>query len=435
MTRNKDKSTSRAAEGISTRSVVLARSATRSGRPPVSKGEIVLAIRERITSGELSPGARLPTHRELRRELNANIVTVGRAIDQLRLDGFVDTQGARGTFVATHPPHLFRYALVFASHPSESNWSRHWEALAKEAATLHRDGPVEIPVYHDVDVERRGTSGDFERLTEDVLAHRLAGLIFASHPWTVAKTPILDEPGIPRVAMMDPDADYPRVANVVVGNGLIERALDYLAAKGRKRLGVLTLPLRMAERTELIRRQAAARGLETRPYWFQSAASGTPISAQASVHLMMRDGQVDRPDALLVTDDNLVEYATAGLVDAGVRVPTDVDVVVHCNFPWPTPSVVPVRRIGYDAAQSLRACLNSIDVQRQGSPVPAPVMIPPLFEDELPLPETRASSQVRTEEHQRNGRRIVRRAANSAGMSERINTGAATVGAGSIFQE
>jgi len=104
---------------------------------------------------------------------------------------------------------------------------------------------------------------------------------------------------------------------------------------------------------------------------------------------MMRDGQVDRPDALLVTDDNLVEYATAGLVDAGVRVPTDMDVVVHCNFPWPTPSLVPVRRIGYDAAQMLRACLDIADVQRHGAPVPSPRTIPPLFEDELAGPVTR----------------------------------------------
>ncbi len=432
MTKNAEKHSSYAVEARPT-TPALARSAPRAGRPPVSKGEIVLAIRRRIASGEWSPGARLPTQRELRRELNANIVTVGRAIDQLRLDGFLDTQGARGTFVTAHPPHLFRYALVFASHPSDPNWPRHWEALAKEAAKLHRDGPVEIPIYYDVDTDRRGTSGDFERLTEDVLAHRLAGLIFASHPWVVKKTPILDEPGIPRVAMMEPNADYPGVAAVVTAGDLVLRALDYLAAKGRKRLGVLTLPEKVAGTADLIRRQAAARGLETRPYWIQSVGSRMPISAQACIHMMMRDGQVDRPDALLVTDDNLVEYATAGLVDAGVRVPTDVDVVVHCNFPWPTPSVVPVRRIGYDAAQSLRACLSSIDLQRQGSPVPAPLMIPALFEDELPLPVMRASSQNRWDDPPANDRRIVRRAANSRGASERINTGAATVGAGSIY--
>lgn len=345
--------------------------------------EIVLALRRRITVGELAPGSRLPTHRELRRELNANIVTLGRAIDQLRQEGFVDTQGARGTFVSARPPHLFRYALVFPSHPSEPNWSRFWEALAKEAVTVQRDGALEIPIYYDVANEHRNTEGDYERLLDDMRSHRLAGLIFASHPWAVHKTPLLDEPGIPRVAVMDAVSAYPNVAVVTTAGGaLIERALDYLAAKGHKRLGVLTVPMQ-GERTETLMRQAAARGLETRPYWIQTTSSGTPRSAQACIHLMMRDGQVDRPDALLVTDDNLVEYASAGLVDAGVRVPADVDVVVHCNFPWPTPSVVAVRRVGFDADQVLMACINSIDEQRRSGRVPPPVTVPALFEEEL----------------------------------------------------
>ena len=371
----------------------------RERRPVVSRGEIVLALRRRIASGEWASGSRLPTQLELRSEMKANIVTLGRAIDQLRLEGFLDTQGARGTFVSMHPPHLFRYALVFPSHPSQENWPRFWEALAKEAAAIGHEGELEIPVYYDVDKNLRGASRDYERLQEDVLAHRLAGVIFASHPYVVDKTPILDEPGMPRVALMAPQpADYPQLATVITsGDTLIERALDYLAAKGRKRLGVLSVPMVDGQYSDAIRRQAAARGLETRPYWMQSAGRDMPISAQTCIHLMMRDGQADRPDALLVTDDNLVEYATAGLVCAGVRVPAEVDVVVHCNFPWPTPSVVPVRRIGFDSGQLLEACIGSINAQRQGGPLPSPVTVPAIFEDELNRTLSRSISQFRSD--------------------------------------
>jgi hypothetical protein len=33
------------------------------------------------------------------------------------------------------------------------------------------------------------------------------------------------------------------------------------------------------------------------------------------------------------SQDNLAEYACAGLVSSGVSVPGQLDVVVHCNFP------------------------------------------------------------------------------------------------------
>ena len=101
------------------------------------------------------------------------------------------------------------------------------------------------------------------------------------------------------------------------------------------------------------------------------------------MHLMMSGKDGERPDAIFVTDDNLVEYATAGILDAGVRVPDEVEVVVHCNFPWPVPSIVPVRRIGFDARQLIAACIRSIDQQRATGTIPPPVAIPAQFEDEL----------------------------------------------------
>jgi DNA-binding LacI/PurR family transcriptional regulator len=106
--------------------------------------------------------------------------------------------------------------------------------------------------------------------------------------------------------------------------------------------------------------------------------------ARALAHLMVRRAQSDAPDGLVIADDNLLEYATAGIVDAGVRVPADLEVVAHCNFPWPTPSSLPVRRLGYDVRELLQDCLMSIDEQRQGlAAVERTVQVK--FEDELTL--------------------------------------------------
>jgi hypothetical protein len=52
-----------------------------------------------------------------------------------------------------------------------------------------------------------------------------------------------------------------------------------------------------------------------------------------TAHLLLHDGQQVRPDALLITDEILVNSACAGILAAGARVGHDLDVVAHCNIP------------------------------------------------------------------------------------------------------
>lgn len=355
------------------------------GRPNVTKNEIVVKLRNRIASGLLRPGMRLPSHREIRREFNANIVTVGRAIDQLKAEGFVDTFGARGTFVSERPPHLFRYALIFPTHPSEWDWPRFWDALAKEAGKAGRDGEVELAVYFDIDLVGHAGSAGYAQLVEDLEAHRFAGLIFACPPILVRGTPLVEMPGIPRVAIMTaPNPEFPDLVRIELDrSAFIQQSIAYLASKGRRRLAVLTVPNDLPAMARSAQQEAAAHGMELRPYWIQSVHHAAPKSAQAIVQLLMSAPPGERPDALFITDDHLVECATAGLVDSGVKVSIDIDVVAHSNFPWPPHGAVPVKRIGFDAGQVLEACIASIDQLRRAGDVSPVAVIPPVFDDEV----------------------------------------------------
>ncbi len=56
-------------------------------------------IRRLIATGELAPGERLPTLRELAAELQINFTTVARAYRALDAEGLISTQHGRGTFV------------------------------------------------------------------------------------------------------------------------------------------------------------------------------------------------------------------------------------------------------------------------------------------------------------------------------------------------
>jgi len=63
--------------------------------------QIVEQVKAAIASGVLSPGDRLPSHRDLAHELVVAPLTVSRAYEQLEREGFLATARGKGTFVTT----------------------------------------------------------------------------------------------------------------------------------------------------------------------------------------------------------------------------------------------------------------------------------------------------------------------------------------------
>jgi GntR family transcriptional regulator len=67
---------------------------------------IYVQVADRITaqieSGQLGPGARLPSERDLAAELGVSYDSVRRAMGLLRERGLIVTVHGRGTFVARH---------------------------------------------------------------------------------------------------------------------------------------------------------------------------------------------------------------------------------------------------------------------------------------------------------------------------------------------
>jgi DNA-binding LacI/PurR family transcriptional regulator len=353
-------------------------------RPPVKQQQIAADLRQQIVQGELKPGTQLPTRVELEQQFDVSTITVQRALDQLAGDGFVVARGRQGTFVAEHPPHLSTYALIFPHRHSEGRpWPRFWTALVQETMRVQQEAPQRrFAVFHDV--EGHSSDEDYHTLVASIRSQRLAGLMFFFNPLSLANTPVLTEPGIPRVGLLT--RTVPGIRRVHIDSpAFARRAAEYLRQRQRRRAAILTIPGRTSDRLpggSLLSVLTAA-GIECPPHLQQAVDPHHPQWADNAARLLLSGG--DRPDALIITDDNLVEHASAGLVAAGVSVPGELDVIAHCNFPWPTPSVLPVRRLGYDAREVLRACIADIDAQRRGETLPATEqMILPRFEDELP---------------------------------------------------
>lgn len=339
--------------------------------------KILRALREEVVNGVYPPGGRLPVRADLEKRFHTTPVTIQKVFDLLVGEGFVVAKGRQGTFVAEKPPHLWHYGLVFPyRNRPDRPWSNFWTALAAEAEQMSRASGYVLTFSYGNE-----THQDWEaywKLEEDVLAHRVAGLIFVSPPLYLRGSPVLETPGIPRVGVMGEPVP-PNVKAVTTGPDFLDRAIKYLFAQGRRRIAFATV----SQMQSYVVASLSKYGLNVPPYWVQSASLDSPSAIGSAIHLLMVSNPAQRPDGLIVTDDNLVPAATAGLVNAGVRVPEDVKVVGHCNFPYPTPSAVPAMRMGYDIRAVLRACIQQLDSQRRGETSPDVISIPLVDESEL----------------------------------------------------
>ena len=62
--------------------------------------QFAAALRERISSGELPPGTRLPSVRSFSQEWDLAPGTIKKALERLRAEGLIETRAGWGTFVA-----------------------------------------------------------------------------------------------------------------------------------------------------------------------------------------------------------------------------------------------------------------------------------------------------------------------------------------------
>ncbi len=338
-------------------------------------GGILNDLRMEIVGGRFKPGSRLPTRVELQRRFGVSNQTIQVAINSLIRDGFVHTSGIGGTIVSDNPPHLCRYGLVSYIPFSES---RFLLSMQRAAMRLAEEGGCTFTsyCYEEAHIETEG----YRRLIEDVESHRVAGLIFLNPPYNLEDTPVLVQKGLPRVAHGRARESDTFPCIMFDHRLFLEKSVGHLAGIGRRRIAVIGSYLHREEMEEDIS-YLAARKLSS-PKLTQNCTPWHPWSARQAALLLMGLSEKERPDALIIRDDHLVEAATEGLARTGVRIPEEMTVVAHCNFPDRPPSCVPVMRLGLDCDALIRLDVKSLSCQREGKRRQPDILVPAVFEHE-----------------------------------------------------
>jgi DNA-binding LacI/PurR family transcriptional regulator len=234
-----------------------------------------------------------------------------------------------------------------------------------------------LSIYTGIDAKDPGE--DYQVLLDDITHDRIAGLMFASSPFLVNHTPILEHPGIPRVIMGEPNDDYSNSGYVNFDTDQFARkACSWLKEQGCSTVAILQQP---GNDTSYLLSQIKAVGVEC-PYQWQQSVPLEDVSWARNVMRLLFDGSGARPDALIVTDDNLFDPGLSGILDAGVRIPQDLKVLTHSNFPWTTTSPVPTTRLGYDMNALLKEFISELESQRAGN-APQRRILKPVFESEI----------------------------------------------------
>ncbi|MCE9613603.1 MAG: GntR family transcriptional regulator [Lentisphaerae bacterium] len=339
--------------------------------------EILAAVREEIVRGLYAPGALLPTRETYEKRFGTTAPTVQKSFDQLLNDGFVEVLHRVGTFVSRTPPHLNRYALTFPSHPAEPHrWSRFHDVVQSEATRLATRTGKEIVFFYDL---WKTSSPDFARLQADVEGQRLAGIIHARPILGVSDDIRIFSSAVPTVMIASPSWTGDFAVVRMEYEPVLERSAAYLATQNRRRVALLEDAEGLG-RHKLAPDRAAIltrHGLTLARGAHAALPTSCAYTARYWIKLLMAQSPDQRPDGLIIMDDNFVDEVCQGLLEAGVRIPQDLCIASHHNHPRPVPEQLPVHVFGYDATEVIASAMAYIDRRRAGDhpshSIPVPV--------------------------------------------------------------
>jgi hypothetical protein len=334
-------------------------------------------LRREIVRGVWLPGQKLPTWDILGKRYAIGRPTLTRAMELLKREGFIEADSTRGTHVTEFPPHLNRYVLLFSSAPGRqgsAGWNLFWNALAMQATAFKKSGGPVIDVLFDVNVHVDCEA--YTRMMEDARCHRLAGVFVALGGDLSLIAPPEDIPCVHIGGGKSP-AGSPYAVHLD-WHAFYAQATAALVKRGCRKIAVLSNDMDSAEACA---REIVESGAECRPQWTLVMPGTSPGGARNLMRLLVSETQRERPDGLIITDDNLVSSALAGALDEGISVPDDLRVVAHCNWPG-TPPPISATRLGFSAAEVLDAALSMASALRASRMTNTQVAVRPVLEQD-----------------------------------------------------
>jgi LacI family transcriptional regulator len=345
---------------------------TLASKPDFKYSHWAQQFRERIVTGELKPGTRLPSQNDLYDTHRLSRATAERVYQTLESEGLVVREHRRGVFVAERRAREHVADTICLVCGGFSEFERH-PYYAQLIATAHRlaerDG-MRILLCSDK------TLPDLDRV---------AGLLLIApynKSWIESYTRAL--PHAPMVLLLETRPSLPAViADELSG---VHEATEHLLQLGHRRIAMLSMEMRQVRRYDAYLQVLHEAGIRPHDAWLKFMPPQTPAVPFENLGYRymtewIKNGWAELGcTALLCHNDDTAAGALQALGEAGIRVPDDLSIVgfdgtrvADCLTPRLTTVEMPLAAIMARGWEMLHARRHPLASER---PAPETVMLP-----------------------------------------------------------
>ena len=297
---------------------------------PESLSTQIAAILRREIFGHAQPGQRLPTARDLADRFKVNYHTIREGLSALAQEGLIERRVGRGIFVSN--PTRNRHVGVLAERDvSDLRTPYFYRRTPQRVACFLRKKNVPARLYagHCPPADDSPREVTCTAFLEALERRQLSAIVAFTPPQIL---PEWLEPlrrfHVPLVGQME-ECDY-RVE--VDSAELVRAGVGYLLHHGRRRPALLEYyrPPRHLLAVESFCSALALAGADINRRWLRHSLNPCAPGAGWEEFRAIWAGR-DKPDSLLICDDNLFPVTAMAILQLGIRVPEDLLVVTLSN--------------------------------------------------------------------------------------------------------
>jgi DNA-binding LacI/PurR family transcriptional regulator len=344
------------------------------GQRPATK-EIGAHVRALIKNGTLPAGASIPSTKALAAAWCVFPNTVKLALDPLVKEGLLDRRQNRGTRVLDGHRKIRRLGIYenFGSIPASDR--DFLVSIQVELAQVLEKQNAELKIWID---SKKSPKSLPENLIEACGKREIDGVV-TIHPSKDILKAMKSLP-VPFAALTSYRECPPRLEFRYAD--LVESAVRRLAERDARRVAVISnvIPEPATEISsrqdvshfyEIFAETAASLGLETRPEWLIHPASKKPnfeierFGYEAIKTLWKRQ---DLPDGLFIYPHTAVRGSLTALLELGVKIPEELQLVAHGNIETPILTPYPVDWITSSSHEIVQSMVKQIQTVLDGTP-------------------------------------------------------------------